>query len=77
MEGLNSCQQPATCCGVGLGECAGAHHAPRLWEFADMQAGSNGFTGNICDGASEVPNLIGTALSDNIDLACQTFEPEG
>lgn len=76
-EGMNTCGQPATCCGVGLGECAEAHHAPRLWEFAAMQAGTNGFTGNICDGAQEIPVLIQEALSNNIDLACQTFEPEG
>ncbi len=77
MQGFNTCQQPATCCGVGLGECAEAHHAPRLWDFASMQAGSNGFTGNICQGAQQVPMLIQQALSDNIDLACQTFEPAG
>lgn len=76
MEGLNTCQQPATCCGGGL-ECAQAHHAPRLWEFAQMQAGTNGFTGNICDGANQVPLLIQDALGNNIDLACQSFEPEG
>jgi hypothetical protein len=75
--GMNTCGQPATCCGVGLGECAEAHHAPRLWEFAGMQAGSNGFTGNICDGAGQIPVLIQDALTNNIDLACQTFEPEG
>jgi hypothetical protein len=77
MEGLNTCQQPASCCGVGLGECAEAHHAPRLWEFASMQAGSNGFTGNICEGAGQIPVLIQDALTNNIDLACQTYEPEG
>lgn len=77
MQGLNTCGQPATCCGVGLGECAEAHHAPRLWEFASMQAGSNGFTGNICEGAGQIPVLIQEALSNNIDLACQTYEPEG
>jgi len=76
-EGSNSCGQPATCCGVGLGECAGAHHAPRLWEFASLQAGANGFMGNICEGAAQVPLLIQDALENNIDLACQTYEPEG
>lgn len=76
-EGNNTCGQPATCCGVGLGECAEAHHADRLYEFAMMQAGTNGFTGNICDGAAQVPVLIQGALTNNIDLACQTFEPEG
>lgn len=75
--GLNTCQQPASCCGVGLGECGGAFQATRLYDFAAMQAGSNGFTGNICDGAAQVPVLIQEALTNNIDLACQTFEPEG
>jgi hypothetical protein len=75
--GLNTCGQPASCCGVGLGECAEAHHAPRLYEFAAMQAGTNGFTGDICNGAAQIPVLIQDALTNNIDLACQTFEPEG
>jgi len=75
--GMNTCGQPASCCGVGLGECAGAHHAPRLWEFAAMQVGSNGFTGNICEGAQQIPVLIQDALTNNIDLACQTYEPAG
>jgi hypothetical protein len=77
MEGSNTCGQPATCCGVGLGECAEAHHAPRLYEFAAMQVGTNGFAANICDGAAQIPVLIQEALTNNIDLACQTFEPEG
>jgi hypothetical protein len=76
-EGLNTCGQPASCCGVGLGECAEAHHAPRLYEFAGMQTGMNGFTGDICNGAAQIPVLIQDALTNNIDLACQTFEPEG
>jgi hypothetical protein len=76
-EGLNTCGQPASCCGVGLGECAQAHHAPRLWEFAAMQVGSNGFTANICNGAQQIPLLIQEALANDIDLACQTYEPAG
>jgi len=76
MEGTNACGQPATCCGGGF-ECGQAHHAPRLWEFAGMQVGMNGFTGNICEGANQVPVMIQDALTDNIDLACQTYEPEG
>jgi len=75
--GANTCGQPATCCGVGLGECAGAHHAPRLYEFADLQAGPNGVALNICDGAAQIPDAIEAALNGDIDLACQTFEPEG
>ena len=42
-----------------------------------MQAGTNGFRGDICEGANQVPVLIQQALTNNIDLACQTFEPEG
>lgn len=76
-QGANSCGQPATCCGVGLGECAGAHHAPRLWDFAGMQVANNGVTLNICDGAAQIPDAIEAALGTNIDLACQEFEPEG
>ncbi|MCH9686659.1 MAG: VWA domain-containing protein [Deltaproteobacteria bacterium] len=76
-EGLNTCMQPASCCGVGGLECGQAHHANRLYEFAGLQAGTNGFTGNICEGANQVPLLIQEALTNNIDLACQTYEPEG
>jgi hypothetical protein len=75
-EGMNLCGQPATCCGGGA-ECGQAHHAPRLWEFAMSQAGTNGVTANICDGAQMVPAAIENALSTQIDLACQTFTPEG
>ncbi|MCA9707333.1 MAG: hypothetical protein KDK70_15880 [Myxococcales bacterium] len=74
--GANLCGQPASCCGGGF-ECGQAHHAPRLWDFADMQAGTNGFTGNICQGAAQIPLLIQDALANNIDLACQAFEPPG
>lgn len=76
-EGMNFCGQPASCCGVGGGECGQAHHAPRLYEFAGMQVGMNGYSGDICDGAAQVPLLIQDALTNNIDLACQTYEPEG
>ncbi|MEM9453373.1 MAG: hypothetical protein AAGF11_04290 [Myxococcota bacterium] len=75
-EGMNLCGQPASCCGNGL-ECGQAHHAPRLWDFAQMQVNTNGFTGHICDGAAQVPLLIQDALSNNIDLACQAYEPAG
>lgn len=75
-EGANLCGQPASCCGGGF-ECGQAHHAPRLWDFASMQTGMNGFTGNICNGAAQIPVLIQDALTNNIDLACQTYEPEG
>ncbi len=76
-EGDNTCGQPASCCGVGLGECAEAHQAPKLYEFASLQAGMNGFTADICAGDDQVPVAVREALENNIDLACQTFEPEG
>jgi hypothetical protein len=76
-EGMNLCEQPATCCGVGMGECAQALHGTRLWDFAAMLPGTNGVTVDICQGAEQLPAAIETALGTNIDLACQTFEPEG
>ena len=76
-EGDNTCGQPASCCGVGLGECAEAHQAPKLYEFAGLQAGMNGYTADICAGDDQVPVAVREALENNIDLACQTFEPEG
>lgn len=76
-EGMNTCGQPASCCGMGLGECAQAHHATRLYEFAAMLEGTNGYTGDICNGAAMIPVLIQDALGNDIDLACQTYEPPG
>jgi hypothetical protein len=76
-EGENSCGQPASCCGMGLGECAEAHLAPKLYEFAGLQAGMNGYTADICASDDQVPVAVRTALESNIDLACQSFEPEG
>ena len=37
----------------------------------------NGYTADICLGAGSVPTAIQAALTDNIDLACQEFEPIG
>jgi hypothetical protein len=76
-EGMNLCEQPASCCGVGMGECAQALHGTRLWDFAAMLPGTNGVTVDICQGAEQLPAAIETALGTDIDLACQTFEPEG
>ncbi len=67
--GVNACQQPQS--------CGTAYHAERLYEFADLQEGMNGYTADICDGAASVPLAIQTALGENIDLACQEFEPVG
>jgi len=66
---LNGCGQPQS--------CGTAYHADRLYEFANLQAGMNGVTADICDGAAAVPAAIEAALTDNIDLACQEFEPVG
>jgi hypothetical protein len=60
-----------------MGECAQALHGTRLWDFAAMLPGTNGVTVDICQGAEQLPAAIETALGTNIDLACQTFEPEG
>lgn len=67
--GVNFCGQPMS--------CASSFHADRLYEFAAMQSGTNGFAADVCAGASAVPDAVQTALGDNIDLACQQFEPEG
>ncbi|KIG18098.1 hypothetical protein DB30_01985 [Enhygromyxa salina] len=70
--GINACSQPLSC-----GGAVEAYHADRLYEFADIQAGTNGFAAEICDGPMAVPDAVNTALHDNIDLACQEFQPEG
>ena len=70
--GQNLCGQPQSC-----GAPVQAFHAERLYEFAELQEGMNGFTANICSGPSAVPDAVEAALSDNIDLACQDFEPVG
>jgi hypothetical protein len=76
-EGENTCQQPAVCCGVGLGECGEAFPAPKLYGFADLHEGMNGYTADICAADDQVPVAVEDALQNNVDLACQTFEPEG
>jgi hypothetical protein len=70
--GVNICGQPQSCGGLNS-----AFHAERLYEFAALQAGTNGFTADICDGPTAVPDAVEAALADNIDLACQEFEPVG
>jgi hypothetical protein len=74
-DGLNFCGQPGSCGCVGL-DCL-ALQADRLYEFAGIQTGTNGYAADICDGANQVPAAVQTAMSDNIDLACQDFEPVG
>lgn len=70
--GPNICNQPQSCVAP-----TNAFHADRLYEFASLHAGNNGFTANVCEGADTVPDAVQTALGDNIDLACQEFEPVG
>ena len=70
--GANICGQPQSC-----GAPVQAFHAERLYEFAMIQDGMNGFAGEICEGADAVPDAVDTALAENIDLACQEFTPEG
>ncbi|MCA9687868.1 MAG: hypothetical protein KC457_37265, partial [Myxococcales bacterium] len=70
--GDNFCGQPQSC-----GAPTSAFHAERLYEFASIQGGMNGYVADICDGAAAVPTAVQTALTDNIDLACQEFEPVG
>jgi hypothetical protein len=70
--GVNLCGQPQSC-----GAPTSAFHAERLYEFAGLQEGMNGFTADICAGAAAVPQAVEAALTDNIDLACQEFEPVG
>jgi hypothetical protein len=70
--GSNICSQPQSC-----GLPVEAYHAERLYEFATLQAGTNGYFADICAGPTAVPDAVQAALADNIDLACQEFEPEG
>jgi hypothetical protein len=70
--GANFCGQPQSCGGFNS-----SFHAERLYEFAGLQAGMNGFTADICAGPNAVPDAVEAALADNIDLACQEFEPVG
>ncbi len=72
--GVNFCGQPGSCCG-GI-DCQ-AFWGTRLYEFAGLQTGMNGYTANICEGPQAVPAAVQTALGENIDLACQEFEPVG
>ncbi len=70
--GVNVCGQPQSC-----GAPVQSFHAERLYEFAMLQEGMNGYTADVCDGPSAVPDAVKAALEDNIDLACQEFEPVG
>jgi hypothetical protein len=73
-DGFNFCDQPGSC-GCGEVDCD-IFHATRLYDFAGM-LGTNGWTGDLCDGASSVPMAIETALTESIEIACENFDPEG
>jgi hypothetical protein len=78
-DGFNFCNQPGSCgCAAvipGFVDCE-IFHATRLYDFTDM-LGANGHAADLCAGADSVPTAVETALTDSIDLACQTYEPEG
>lgn len=71
-NGQNFCGQPGSCGCNGL-DC-GVFHADRLWDFVGM-LGQNGHTADLCMGAQAVPDAVETALTSNIDIACDQFEP--
>jgi hypothetical protein len=70
--GSNMCSQPGSCAG-GSGFLA--FHADRLWAFAGLLFGANGYVADICAGAQSVPGAIQSAFDGDIDLACKGFEP--
>lgn len=69
----NFCDQPCSCAS-GASDCA-VFHASKLWAFAGLHAGDNGFVANLCGGAQAVPTAVTDAFNGAIDLACQGFEP--
>jgi hypothetical protein len=70
--GQNFCGQPGSCGCDGL-DCA-VFHATRLYEFIGL-LGMNGYVGDICDGPQSVPSTVETALTTNINIACEMFDP--
>jgi len=75
--GVNLCNQPGSCNCIPndvLLRCD-AFHATRLWQFAGMLQGTNGFTANICGGPTSVPTAVQDAFNGAIGLACETYEP--
>ncbi len=71
-DGVNFCGQPGSC-GCGGLDC-GVFHATRLYEFAAL-LGQNGTVADICDGPMSVPDAVETALTTNINIACEMFDP--
>ncbi len=70
--GVNFCGQPGSC-GCGEFDCD-VFHATRLYEFSDM-LGERGITADLC--GANVPTVVESVLTDNVDQICQDFEPEG
>ncbi len=73
-DGVNICGQPGSC-GCNAIDC-GVFHATRLWEFAGLHTGMNGYTADLCAGAQTVPSVVQAAMTQNIDLACKDFVPK-
>ena len=74
LDDVNFCDQPGSC-GCNGTDCD-VFHATRLYDFAGM-LGTNGWTGDLCGGASSVPMAVETALTESIEIACENFDPEG
>lgn len=70
--GQNFCGQPGSCGCNGL-DC-GVFHADRLYQFVTT-LGQNGHAADLCMGAGAVPDAVETALTEDIDIACEQFEP--
>lgn len=71
--GNNFCDQPGSCCD-GI-DCQ-VFHATRLYAFTEA-LGAGGVFENLCTVGVDVPGALRRALSEDIDLACQDFEPPG
>lgn len=70
--GVNFCEQPGSCGCDGI-DCQ-VYLGTRLFQFAD-DIGDNGVAVDLC--GANVPNVVDSVLNNDIDLACQDFEPEG
>lgn len=70
--GVNFCGQPGSCGCDGL-DC-GVFHADRLYQFIDL-LGASGRAADLCAGPQSLPSAVQTALTEDIDIACEQFEP--
>jgi hypothetical protein len=78
-DGFNFCTQPGSCGCVeiipGFADCE-IFHATRLYDFTEL-LGVNGYAADLCAGAASVPTAVETALTESIEIACQSYEPPG